>query len=335
MFGDKSKRTLRVAKYSVLSVLALGGICVGTVGYVAGTVKYRHDVKWSSTPIGQELKFNRSKASLQLKGIYTDKSQNVLIAQLGLGENASALPFKGTDYRVFVKSPSTNGLQTIPILFGRMSTDGDMYLVLPNVTDQMYTIMIMNRNYISTDGLNTSGNISGQDIDDTKSLGKALSNYNSQVGGTNEGTFTIQNSKYDVVAMRLTLNPAFKTNRYQPAVINTDLLIDEGDTQRFDFETLFTTIYKNPTIESLNAEYQDANKKLDQANKALKAQEERVAANPNDSDALAAMRDAQNKQTEIQETMKSIAKRLTTYQALDYSDDLFTDILTKATVLNN
>ena len=332
MFGDKSKRTARISKYAIMTATALGGIVIGGIGYGYGTLRYNHDVAWSSTPIGQTLKFNRSKASLTVGGLYTTPKKDVMIVQLKPAEDDTSLPYKGKDYKIYVQSKSTDGLKEIPVMFGRMSTDGDLFLIIPNITDQVYKIFLMNNNYISTNDIQINTNKQGADLDEA-SITKALSDYGSGSQNFAKGEFIIKGSTSDITALRLTLNPAFKTKAYLPTVIDADLLKTDGDSQTFDFETLFNLLYKEPVVTKLRKQYKDETRKLDQFNKSVTALEQRVADNPDDTNAAGELVSAREKVKAQESNIGSITKQLNRYEKLEYSDDMFKDLQTKAKVI--
>src|SRR5699024_8225508 len=113
---------------------------LGTYGYL----KYNKVAANSSFPIGSEIEFPVSKSKVELKNIYTDKNEHVMIIQLSEIENTSTLPYRGTDFRIFMHSKSLEQYEKVDILFGRMSTDGDLFLVIPKPTDDVYTLYILN-----------------------------------------------------------------------------------------------------------------------------------------------------------------------------------------------
>lgn len=330
MFGDKSPRTTRISTYAIASAVSMVMFVVGLIFYVGESFHYRYDLKHSSTPIGQALQFNRSKSSLAVKGLYTDAKKDVLIAQISTN-GASDLPYKGSDYKILIQSESTNGMYELPILFGRMSTDGDMFFILPNPTDAVYSIFILNTNYIGTkDIVNSTSTDNGSELD-TRSITEAISNYDLKDNGAS-GTYTITSNENDVASMRLTLKPAFKTNAYQPAIIDANLLIDKGDTQEFDFETLFNTLYRDPTIKSQKAKYARASKELAQLKKALSVQEERYNANNEDTVAESKITSINEQVSNKEDELKNISRKLAKYQSLKYDPNMFKDMLTKASV---
>lgn len=142
---------------------------IGILWYIAGITRYHIVLKNSSTAIGTQLQFPRSQANVNIKNIYTDDQKNVMIVQLKVAdESTTMLPSKGTSYTVYVgsKSLTASHLKRITVLFGRMSTSGDMILILPHPQKEVYSFFIMNNQYLGFDS-NTADMVNdGQDASD-------------------------------------------------------------------------------------------------------------------------------------------------------------------------
>lgn len=331
MFGDKSPRTKRIAKNAISVVLATGLITVGSIGYSFGSYRFNQVVARSSTPIGTSMQFQRSESTVFIKDIYTDKSNSVLIARLG-DEAGSRLPYKGSDFRIYVASESTEGLKSMPILFGRMSTDGDLFLVIPNPTKAVYSIFVMNTNFL---GVSEKSLSEDNNVDVTKgSISKALSNYRYSDKQSSSGTYEVQDDNYDVVSFRLTLNPAFDTENYRPKVIDSQLLTkNEDGTQSFEFEEFFNTVFKESAIKTTREQYNQLDKKKSQIEKVMEEYSERLSENGNDEVAKSSYEQLKNQLEDIKSKQKQYAKTIADYKLLEYDKSYFNDLQTKAVVI--
>lgn len=336
MFGDNSYRTNSASNNAIALTIAALGITVGSLWFVGGNVQYNNIVAKSSTPIGSPLKFHRSNATMNLKNIYTDSTNSALVAQFAIGEDSiNKLPFKGTDYKVYISSASTNGMKEIPILFGRMSTDGDMFLVLPKPTNEVYSVFIMNTNYIETN-INASEQSQDQLANlEEESLSQALSSY--QYSGdkdNNTGAYKVQGDNFDVISFRLTTNPAFKTDAYKPKLLKSQLIVNDGEKEEFSFESFFNEVYKESATKEVEKKFKDLEKKKSELQKTASNYIERLAENPADEPAQAALEQVNNSIDSLDSQLNEAAKMLAQYSALEYDPALFNNMQTKAKIIN-
>ena len=337
MFGDLSTRTKNISKYAISIMVAVMIFIVCIPWYLIGNHTFNQIVLRSSSPIGTQLTFNRSQADVQIADIYTDKKKNVLIVRIRVDNVAqSRLPFKGSDYKVYIASKSTNDLKSMPILFGRMSTDGDMFLMIPKPTDTVYSIFIQNKNFIG-EGTIDSKDKSTKEVADLSdnSIAAALSNYryDDNKNSTSKGTYKITTDDNDTVSFRLTINPASKDENYRPKVINANLLKKEGNAEVFDFDAFFNKVFKESALKELDKQYEQlAQTKLRQE-KTLRDYQERYAANANDTTAKSQIDSITSKINDTENQLSVLSKKIADYKNLTYSDDLFKNLQTKAKVI--
>ena len=337
MFGDLSTRTKNISKYAISIMVAVMIFIVCIPWYLIGNHTFNQIVLRSSSPIGTQLTFNRSQADVQIADIYTDKKKNVLIVRIRVDNVAqSRLPFKGSDYKVYIASKSTNDLKSMPILFGRMSTDGDMFLMIPKPTDTVYSIFIQNKNFIG-EGTIDSKDKSTKEVADLSdnSIAAALSSYryDDNKNSTSKGTYKITTDDNDTVSFRLTINPASKDENYRPKVINANLLKKEGNAEVFDFDAFFNKVFKESALKELDKQYEQlAQTKLRQE-KTLRDYQERYAANANDTTAKSQIDSITSKINDTENQLSVLSKKIADYKNLTYSDDLFKNLQTKAKVI--
>ena len=209
LYKDNSQRTLAVSKPFVRTTIALIALIITVVWLPIQILRYNAVVERSSTMIGSELKFERSEAGVTLQNIYTDKSSNVLIARLKLSEEAQAnLPHKGTDYRVMIGAKSLKGLKEVSVLFGKMSSDGDMFLVIPKPDiKEIYTLFIVNEKYVAAADSTKIGSKNINDTDLDKSIANTLSAYDIDKKKDKNAVTTVKSDNLDAITFRLAMTP--------------------------------------------------------------------------------------------------------------------------------
>lgn len=335
---DNSTRTRVVSRPYKMTITSIVMIVTSIVLYITGMTHYTNIVNNSSTAIGSVLEFKRSNASITLSGLYTDKSESVLIARFSVSKAASSrLPSAGKNYRLFVSADSMpKDKKNVSMLFGRLSTDGDMFLVLPKPARKtVYSIFIMNTVYLSSvDDKNKSDAnstiASSDEIDNAeKSVTKALSSYRYNPDTVND-PYSISSDTTDMVSMRLTLDPAIKDSAHTPIVLDTTLL--DGTT--FNFRGMFDILFKKSAYNELVKEHNDLSIQSEQTVKVIDEFSNRLARNPNDQTAAEQYTKAKDTLKDIENKKQEIAAQLTAYESLEYSDDMFSDIQTQAKVVN-
>ena len=352
IFGDASDRTKLIAKYAYQLIISAVIFTIAFIMFIGGSFKYASTLKKTSTPIGARMTFARSEASVSLKDIYTDKSGKVLIARIGTTDEANTLlPFRGTDYKVYVSAKSLDGKSKAQVIFGKLSTDGDMFVIIPNPSNDVYSIYISNTKFIAAPKLSTDSSAAsaadkvGATIDNAtsgdglqaSSISKALSDYqyNSVENAKNASTtdaYKIKDDNADAITFRVTKSPQFKTDAFKVKVVNADLVTADN---KFDFETMFNKIFKD----SASKQLVDAHDKLSANIKALKTYitelEDRLKENPDDNTAKTALESANLQMDDKRKQSDELAKRLATYNGLKYEDNYFTNLQTSATVIQS
>lgn len=322
--SDNSPRTFLVAKWSVVLQICIYVLIASTIALVAGILYYSHVEKNSSTPKGTSLNFPVTNSQTKLKEIYTDKNKDVLIARLSV-PNSSDLPYKGTDYNISIHAKSLLKYDKTDILFGRISTDGDMYLVIPKPKDQIYSVFIENTKAVTSGGTSYASSASGSQ--GNSSYSKAISDYEFE---GNEGA-KYKTNQLDAVGFRITIDPAFNKKDYKPKVLDTDLL----DGTNFRFDRFYTHAFKNKIINdlkqrhsNLDTEYKDMKKKVDYLN-------DQVKENPDDTSAKQSQEEQQQKLETLESKRQELANKITEQQNEEYSSDMFENINKKADIIKD
>ena len=294
-------------------------------------MRYSSVVARSSSAIGSTFKFERSNSEVTLKNIYTDKNNDVLIARIGLSDEAQLnLPYKGSDYKVLIGSKSLKGRKEASVLFGKMSTDGDMFLMIPKPSkDDVYTIFIVNTKYVaSVDAENLSGANSASKLDTAinQSITSTLSAYDLDA----KKVTTVKSDDLDAITFRLALKPGINNDKYRPETLDVSLVKNN----EFQFKTFFNEVFKKTAVDSMEKDYKKlvANKK--QVKAALNEAEEKLKINEFDKSANQSKTKAESQLEEIDMKISQVTDTLQKYQDLEYDDEMFANLNTKARVFD-
>ena len=337
MFGDSSSRTKTISKHAISVMVAAIIFMICIPWYFWGSHTYKQILARSSSPIGTQMTFNRSQADVKIGDIYTDKKRDVLIARISVDTTAQAkLPYKGSDYKVYITSKSTNGLKSMPILFGRMSTDGDMFLVIPKPTDTVYSIFIQNKNFIGDGNLSASDKDTSEvaDLSDN-SIAAALSNYkyDDNTKSKSRGTYQIASDDNDTISFRLTINPASKDETFRPKVIDANLLKKDGNAESFDFNAFFNKVFKESALKKMTEQYKVLSDNKARLEKTLRDYQERYAENENDTTAKAQIESLSSQIKDSENQLNDLGDKISSYQNLEYDSSMFSNLQTKAKVI--
>lgn len=348
LFGDLSERTKNISKYVFQTIVLTIIIIISIIWLIQGNMKYSSVIKRTSSPIGSQMTFARSNATLTLKDVYTDKDKNVLIVRLAPTNSSDVnLPYKGTDYQLYLSAKSLDGKKETQVIFGKMSTDGDMFLIIPNPSEDVYSVYIKNTKFISSDSA-LNGNNSGKssntaDIgngvteDDTLSVSKALSQYQYQSiedANKNKATnaYQIQSDDNDAITFRVTTKPQFDTDEYKVKTINANLINKENE---FDFSEMFDTLFKDSAIKQLKSDHKNILERMKVLKVQLDEYQQRIEENPADQNAKSSLSSGNTKYEELQNEADDVAEKITSYQNLKYNDKYFDNIQTEASVINS
>lgn len=345
---DRSKRSIHVNVWAPIVLLMIFFLMLSSVLGTYGYLKYNKVAANSSFPIGSEIEFPVSKSKVELKNIYTDKNKDVMIIQLSEIENTSTLPYRGTDFRIFMHSKSLEQYEKVDILFGRMSTDGDLFLVIPKPTDDVYTLYILNTKDIqdvsrSSNDTDVSVGSASEFVDEegdfnskgyARSMSKELSSYTyygeSAKNKKKERQSVQVGRDDDMVALRVTLDPAFKQSEYQPTVINEELLKEDNS---FDFETFFNVAFQQTAINDLEDKYNKLNKDISEFEKTAQEYKDRIDDNPDDTVAEDKYNELRNEIANMENEVSDVINKMEEFKSYEYDEDLFKYINTEAYIV--
>lgn len=257
LFGDNSKRTKTVQRYVITVIVSLTIFVLAIPMIFVGRSRYFTKVERSSTAIGTTLSFPKSNSQLTLRGLYTDKNQEVLVVRLHPeNQNIGSLPSKGTSYAVSISNKQLDNAKTYPILFDKVTLDGDFLLVIPKPNEDVYTIFIAN----NVDNLDILGDApQANAIDSTKSIQEAIAGFEVTSDGVTQKTASNSN----VMSFRVALKPYLKGDEYKVTELDTQLVKD-GE---FDIASAYTSIFVDPVTKNTTKLIEDAQKEVDKMTK--------------------------------------------------------------------
>jgi hypothetical protein len=251
LFGDNSKRTKTVQRYVITAVICTLIIALSIPMIFVGRFRYFTKVERSSTPIGTALTFPKSSASITLRGLYTDKNENVLLVRLHRDEQtAGLLPSKGTSYSISIANKQLDNLKEYPILFDSTTKDGDFLLAIPKPNEDVYTVFVSN----NVDELNLTTESSVNSVSGERSIESAIAGY--EISSDTGVQKTAQNS--NVLAFRVALKPYLNGNQYAVTKINKNLM--KG--KEFDVKEAYNSIFIEPITENTNSLIRKAQQKI-------------------------------------------------------------------------
>lgn len=332
---DSSPRTKAISRPTWVTILCVVMIFVCLLWSMAGCRHYSNIQMNSSTPIGSELKFSQSGAVLTLAGLYVDQNDDVLIARLSPNDKANeTLPYRGTDFTVFVQSEATKGYEEVPVLFGKMGTDGDYMLILPKPTEEVYSFVLVDSSS-QAKRLDKPSRRGGSSVDEKGSVTRALAQFDRELKEDQSrdiGSSSAANSTgFDMAGLRMTINPAADGSEYRPETVNADLLNDR--TRQFDFETFWQQVFVDTAVKKLTRDYNSLEARAQQAQQDADDQEQRLLSNPADEAAAKNLREAEKTVEEANRDKQNKADELTYYQTLAFDPSVFQNFQDKAVVV--
>lgn len=319
VMGEKTKRST----IALLAVLALtGGL------YANGLSRNYFLTKYSATTKGSMSQFKRSRGEATIKNYFTDESQDVLVVTIGIKEQTQTpLPYVATDYVVAVDSKGYK--EDVPVFFGRMSTDGDLFLIIPKPKQAIYDIIIANRGYINySNAGQASERLNTLDLD-KESLTKIISDSQVFREAGEEGTKTTDQQS-DSIRFRVGIKTAINDERYKPSVLPVkSLLIEKGDTVAFDFETFWTMVYKQPLIDTVTREIEVVTDRVGELRGSAITLQERLNVNSKDETAQTELSKVQAAIAIEEDELLRLTETLDKYNELTYNPADFSNYSTK------
>lgn len=285
----------------------------------------RQAVSQSQTAVGEKMTFEVSNADVTMKAQMTDKNKDVLILTMSVQENGRKLPSNASDYWV-VTSSNISG-DSIPTFFGRMSTDGDFYLIIPYPDKKMtYTIGIYNTASAKNEAV-TSGNNTVRVSSGTQA--SIISDITSDIA-KNKNKSIVSTKKSDTIGFNASLNSAIKSEEYSLTTLDVDsLLVEKNGVVSFDFETFYELAYRKVTVDQAQANVDDIEAQIEVKNSELAPLQETLEINPDDRVAIERQEDLNAELTSLNGKLLEASETLSEVRKLKFKASDFDDYTTK------
>lgn len=327
--GDVDPRTKRSQRWNKIYTGLITAAVIGAVATIYGHHEYHQYSISNSTKAGTSLTFAQTQASLELKGVYTDKNRDVTIVEFGYDSNAhSKLSSKGINYGInFVVDNESDIPSNLESRFGILGTDGNAYLILKGkLKEEAYQVYILNRFSFSTGSGTTS---SSKQLDlEKKSVASLIADADFDDADSNGifSMFTSTSKGEDAVNFRI--NP-YSDNT---TVYDTSFLTDDGD---IDYNKIVQKIGVDNLKKELKNQIKVAKENMEEYSNAIDEYTDRVLANPDDSNAATELDTATKNYQEQEQLVDEYNSQLDTLKSLTFSEDSFTDINKEYNVIVN
>ena len=141
---------------------------------------------------------------------------------------------------------------------------------------------------------------------------------------------TVKSDDLDAITFRLALKPGINNDKYRPETLDVSLVKNN----EFQFKTFFIEVFKKTAVDSMEKDYKKlvANKK--QVKAALNEAEEKLKINEFDKSANQSKTKAESQLEEIDMKISQVTDTLQKYQDLEYDDEMFANLNTKARVFD-
>lgn len=376
MRADNSKRTRSIRRFNIIFICSLIVTVIGGIWLGIGNVQFADVVARSSSPVGTKMAFGRSNAQVKIAGIYTDEASSVLIVRIASESSSDTLklPYKGSDFNVTLASNGLNAYagERVPVLFGRYSTDGDLFLVIPKPTKDVYNVFITNKNFVATNDLVSN---SLKDTSDMSNDAVSNTNSNSNSSSSSNSSSTTSSSSttgYNVVstttaeqedaALASALNQYLYTdvnNRSAAIKVDSDVVDTVGfrvtinpaltqdvykpqvigakllsDDGNFDFQTFFDKVFKETVTSQLENDYNNKTSQRDMLQQRITELKQRLIENPNDSGAKQLLSEVQKQLDDVNEQLSTLSSAYDSYDKVSYKPSMFKNMQTEAKVLS-
>lgn len=169
MFGDRDYRTKQGAFTAFLVLLSLIGFVFFFFVFLSGVASWESHKQSNTTPVGENVEFQRSGASVEFGGVWTDKKRDVTAIKLHYdGKARNQLSTRGTSYKLYLIDDSGKlTKKDVKMSYGIL-TQGDGYLFIKgNLDKKAYQILLTNQSNIDVTSSTDEGYDDLDESDDT------------------------------------------------------------------------------------------------------------------------------------------------------------------------
>lgn len=316
--GDRDKRTKRAFNTFLFFLLSVFLTITGIVSFVVQKNEYDFYLINNTTPVGTELKFSRTGATISISDVWTDRNRDLTVVKLKYTNNAyQVLSTNGSNYNLYIATKRKDEPQNIEMSYGMLSTDGDAFLFIKGqLEERAYQVFIANQlDLVSANSINS--NPDTETIKENDSITQSLSQYSmNTVDDKGILYFKDQTQTTNVDNINFRINPySSSTNVYQGSFLNSDNSID--------YKKVVSVTSTKAVIEKLQTKIIENTETLKQIDSTMNEYRERLETNPDDSNSVENIKQLEQKKEEIQEIVEATQKTLSMYENAEFDEDSF------------
>jgi hypothetical protein len=354
LFGDRDYRTKQGLINALLFLVSISGVIFFTFVLISGIASWESHKQSNTTPIGDEIKFQKSGATLNFGGVWTDKKRDVTAIKLKYDKKArNKLSTRGESYKLYlIDSEGKLTKKDVKVSYGIL-TQGDGFLFIKgHLSKKAYQIVLTNQSDIdvtsstdddydevdelnddesttsSTDRLARQSKDEVSDADIEESLSELKQGDVSKKGHLDFGSGKDKKEEPNVDYASFRVNVfSDSTKVFNGSFLDKDNNIDYGKVVE---QSSTKDAIKN--IDKKIAELEEIQDKNDES---LDELEYRVKRDKNDEDSkesIESIKGKQEKNKEKVENYKSLKER---YEKYDITKDSFDDMQEEFKILNS
>ena len=354
LFGDRDYRTKQGLVNALLFLVSISGVIFFTFVLISGIASWESHKQSNTTPIGDEIKFQKSGATLGFGGVWTDKKRDVTAIKLKYDKKArNKLSTRGESYKLYlIDSEGKLTKKDVKVSYGIL-TQGDGFLFIKgHLSKKAYQIVLTNQSDIdvtsstdddydevdelnddesttsSTDRLARQSEDEISDADIEESLSKLKQGDISKKGHLDFGSGKDKKEEPNVDYASFRVNVfSDSTKVFNGSFLDKDNNIDYGKVVE---QSSTKDAIKN--IDKKIAELEEIQERNDES---LDELEYRVKRDKNDEDSkesIESIKEKQEKNKEKVENYKSLKER---YEKYDITKDSFDDMQEEFKILES
>lgn len=317
ILGDRDKRTKRAINTFLFFLLATFLTVSGIIMFFYQYNNYSWFLVNNTTPIGTELKFSRTGATVSISDVWTDKERDLTVVKLNYSGGAyQVLSTNGSNYNLYLATKLKDRPENLTMSFGMLSTDGDAFLFIKGRLDERaYQIFIANQ--LDLVSANSITDDSDANINKNESITKSLSQYSMNTVDSKGVLFFKDNTQTtNVDNINFRINPfSSTTNVYQGSFLN-----DKGE---IDYSKVVAVTSTKTVLEKLRTTLEEKKETVKKIDSTMKEYRERLESNPEDSNSIENIKQLETKKQELETDILKTQETLTMYEEAEFDQDSF------------
>lgn len=319
LLGDHSRMTVEGVVKGVLFLIFSALVIIAIVKSpkdLAEMSKYKMS---NTTPIGQELEFSKSKATLYLKDVWTDKDRDMTVVKLGYNKAArKKLSTMGENYHLHMIADKGHAPK-VKVQYGILDTEGDGYLFIKGKLEKRaYQIVIANTLDLGDGNLDDTSSASKYA---DKSLSEAISKTSSNA--TNDKGLLFGSGNVDKEDQPKADNIDFRVNPYS----DTTHVFKEGSFLNGDGSINYGKVVGQTSVKKvigdLEKEISQSESNLESLEAAKKEYEGRLKKKKDNSEAKGNLENAKSSIDSEKENLKKLKDKKAQYENDEFDREDF------------